>query len=807
VTPARDDVRRTVIRNHPTLNGLDALAVTDVGPAPQDRQRRLRLTFLKPAPALTPLQLRVDGGVRILGVRAVATQTAGNVLVVDVDRAGDFSRYTLRLVRGPGSDLPPDDIDPQLAALEFSFKVDCPGASDTIPADDRPPTTPVPDPEPTLDYLARDHAGMRRLMLDRIAALVPGLQDRDPADLHVTLVEALAHAADLLSYQQDAVAQEAYLDTARRRVSLRRHARLVDYRVHDGCNARTWLEIDVSQDILGTDDAPAVPRGTPCLTALPDGAPGQPPILTAELARLAAQRGAVVFETVAPVRSLHAAHRQIAIYTWKRPALCLPVGTTRATLTGPLPGLAVGDVLVFEQTRGPDSGLAADADPRLRAAVRLTSLRRTADPVDDTPVVEVAWSPADALAFELVVAAHGRGDLAVARGNIVLVDHGATGSPEPLGTVPAATLRRAAPGPAPDPCDEPVPDVLLPARFTPQLARGPLTFAAPVDPTAPASACLRADPRAAAPAILVFETGREDQPWRPRDTLLGAGPDARGFVAEVDDDGAATLRFGDDDDGARPPAGLALSARYRVGNGPAGTIGADALRSIVHADPAIVRVRNPLPADGAAPPESPAEVRQFAPSAFRRPDRAVTAADYAALAETHPRVQRAAAALRWTGSHHVALVTPDAIGGRGLDPALVADLTASLERARLSGHRVALTAPTYTPLELELLACVAPSALHREVRAALVRALTGLFDPDQLSFGQPVHCSRIVAAAQAVPGVTHSEVRVLRRLGRADAPLPPGGVLQIDPREIVRLDNDPNFAERGVLRLDVRGGR
>ena len=53
----------------------------------------------------------------------------------------------------------------------------------------------------------------------------------------VTLVELLAYVADELSYRQDAVATEAYLDTARSRVSLRRHARLVDYRMHDGCNA------------------------------------------------------------------------------------------------------------------------------------------------------------------------------------------------------------------------------------------------------------------------------------------------------------------------------------------------------------------------------------------------------------------------------------------------------------------------------------------------------------------------------------------------------------------------------------------
>ncbi len=37
------------------------------------------------------------------------------------------------------------------------------------------------------------------------------------------------------------------LGTARRRVSVRRHARLVDYFMHEGCNARMWVHIDVQE--------------------------------------------------------------------------------------------------------------------------------------------------------------------------------------------------------------------------------------------------------------------------------------------------------------------------------------------------------------------------------------------------------------------------------------------------------------------------------------------------------------------------------------------------------------------------------
>ena len=54
----------------------------------------------------------------------------------------------------------------------------------------------------------------------------------------VTMVETLAYAADRVSYMQDAVNTEAYIGTARSRISMRRHARLVDYQVSEGANAR-----------------------------------------------------------------------------------------------------------------------------------------------------------------------------------------------------------------------------------------------------------------------------------------------------------------------------------------------------------------------------------------------------------------------------------------------------------------------------------------------------------------------------------------------------------------------------------------
>ncbi len=142
---------------------------------------------------------------------------------------------------------------------------------------------------PEIDYLTRDYEGFRGLMLDALAALVPGWQEDNPGDLGIAVVEVLAYAADYLSYQQDAVATEAYLETARRRVSLRRHARLLDYRISEGTNARAEVEFEVSRNLT-------LPRGTRLLTRVGNLPPVVEPDSPEYLRALDA--GAAVFETV-----------------------------------------------------------------------------------------------------------------------------------------------------------------------------------------------------------------------------------------------------------------------------------------------------------------------------------------------------------------------------------------------------------------------------------------------------------------------------------------------------------------------------
>jgi hypothetical protein len=226
----------------------------------------------------------------------------------------------------------------------------------------------------------------------------------------------------------------------------------------------------------------------------------------------------------------------------------------------------------------------------------------------------------------------------------------------------------------------------------------------------------------------------------------------------------------------------------------------------------------------------------FAPHAFQDVlERAITANDYATLAadnsrrqeERSPRsictspfvpLQGAKATLRWTGGWYEALVAIDPMNTDQVPAGLLKEVRTYLEPYRRMGHDLTVASANYVPLDLALSVCVLPDYLRAHVEEDLLQVLgnglqangqMGLFNPNNLSFGEGIYVSKIVAAAQAVTGVASVEVKRLSRyqVGIKDSPVPPLGVLTLGPFEIAQLDNDPNFPERGRLEFKLRGGR
>ncbi len=179
---------------------------------------------------------------------------------------------------------------------------DRPGWSAEIVVGSGLPEEPGPSPSgtalrpvnPTVDYTARDFDALRTLILTTITQRVGMTVTPLTVDEVVALIEEMAYLGDALSYYEDAIATEAYLSTARRRISVTRHAALLDYYIDQGCSARTWIRV---QPADGSTEPSCSPAGTKLLTAL---AATDSRVDSRRLPQaLSAQP--LVFETVAPV--------------------------------------------------------------------------------------------------------------------------------------------------------------------------------------------------------------------------------------------------------------------------------------------------------------------------------------------------------------------------------------------------------------------------------------------------------------------------------------------------------------------------
>ncbi len=691
-------------------------------------------------------------------------------------------------------------------------------------------------PEPNIDYLARDFTSFRQLILDQMSVLTPGWTEESAADVGQVLVDVLAYTADYLSYYQDAAATEAYLGTARLRRSVRRHARLLDYFLHEGCNARVWVHIAAK--------SPArVPVGTLLLTKRTRGSNV---VLSRRELDAAVREGSSVFETLHDL-DLVAEHNEIEFYVADpRTDYLLPAGTTKARLalpysasTGGAPSLRAGDVLVFEEVLDPMTGNPYRANLRHRHAVRLTRVFAAAGAnrsgtnaaLPPVKIVQIEWAEGDALPFPLYIGRYGQSAVSVARGNIVLADHGRRIAHEDLSPVPGHT------------------------RYRPSLRQPNLTYHVPYHHTAalaaPAREAVSQDPRRALPQIELFQTDPEAtlsektnallcatedlasanaaeppvapqaavvRQWHLQQDLLNSEPAAPDYVIEMEDDGRAFLRFGFGNLGQPPAPGTLFFVRYRVGNGSAGNIGPDTIAHLWVPDEAgldeairlgaVGAVRNPLPALSGLDAETLDEARLYAPEAFRHQERCVTPHDYEERAGHYPGVDQARAVVRQVGAWRTVFIYVRRSDFAPLAPTFRDRLRAYLEPYRYTGMEIEIAEPYYVALRVALRVYLKSGAQPTVVREKLARVFgdttrddgsPAFFAPGNFHFGESVYQSNVIATAMAVPEVAWVEAT---EFCRADAA---GSVLEEIPMgalEIAELRSQSGRAH-GVLHFDI----
>ncbi len=346
---------------------------------------------------------RIRGGSRI-----VAGSSSGQVQVtavagIDATRlslriapVGDYSTYKLALVWNASL------IDPFFSEIGFKFRPGCFTNDCAPPQPGRPPA-----PNPAIDYLAKDYDSFRHTLMVAMAERVPGWVSTSEADHDQVLIDLFAAAADEMSDYQDRVMAEAYLGTTRKRVSLARHARLVDYHIDEGNQASTWLAVDVvgGQAPFTLDDQELV------VWTGADPAGDDAVFFASRQRRLEpAQR-----------QRLDPLLNRLRLHTWRNAQPALAAGTTAADIA-PFSGLASQaqadalrdlvrngswrEMLVAEMLN-PLTGAEPGRHRKKRQVLRLLpghdvdrgAAESIFDPVTSTWVVRVHWREADALRF------------------------------------------------------------------------------------------------------------------------------------------------------------------------------------------------------------------------------------------------------------------------------------------------------------------------------------------------------------------------------------------------------------------------
>ncbi len=640
----------------------------------------------------------------------------------------------------------------------------------------------VPGPELTrdIDYLVKDYNGFRSMMLRRLRADQPAWTDASPADPGVMVVEALAYTADYLSLYQDAVGVEAHLATARLRRSLARHARLLGVRLREGCVARGWVRIRVNRGFtLPADTILMVAPGLERVEAL-DG----------HRWRHALERGHQAFTTLGNL-ALEPALNLLSLADVRGVAVAR--GARHARLSLDTASLALLERAAAGGASGnwtlPGALLGLEAPDGQAHLVRITGLERLRTPPGGNGIlVELAWHAEDALPFTLPAMQDGR--RAFAYGNIALCQGGYW---------EAASL-------------PPVPDE---GPYRPGLPWTSLVAAPCLPlPGAPVSAAslLSVDADTARFGLrLTDDLGR---PWTIVPDLLCSGPDDRHVVAEREEDGAVTLRFGDGVNGRLPAPGTRFAVQGQLAAQPSPVIRRDGVGTLVA--PAgldegrlrqdLAGLGNPVPIRAALAPEPMEAARRRV--ARTRPFLLTCAQpdDYVAAALSVPGIAEAVALPLAPPAGPGVTVHVRATGSLWVPGPLLDRVRIYLEERRLAGHRLDVVGPKLAPLlvGLEVVAHnrMPASLLRAALAAAFASDGDGFFAPDRQVFGRPLYASALVARAMAVSGVAGARVTDLRRRG-----VPPGVVpaaLIPAPGELVLVAGGGE--EGGGLDIRIVGG-
>jgi len=266
--------------------------------------------------------------------------------------------------------------------------------------------------------------------------------------------------------------------------------------------------------------------------------------------------------------------------------------------------------------------------------------------------------------------------------------------------------------------------------------------------------------------------------WQEVRTFYESTPADTQYVLTTDALDNTSITIGDGQYGLVPPAGETVLVKYLRTLGAAGNMGKALVNTLldpIYFDGEQVKlsVTNVQVVSNGNARESLDHARKQAPAERASLWRAVTKADYVALAEGFPGVAKAQVLdvndCVNMGYYHVCVViAPD--GGDAPSQLLKDQVLAFLDERKLLTVTVHVNDPVYIPVNIQAEIYVFRNHDRYQVLDTVLAKVSDYLAFDRVRFGQDIHFSHLVALVDGVEGVSH----VVMTNPTADVAIHPG---------------------------------
>jgi predicted phage baseplate assembly protein len=254
--------------------------------------------------------------------------------------------------------------------------------------------------------------------------------------------------------------------------------------------------------------------------------------------------------------------------------------------------------------------------------------------------------------------------------------------------------------------------------------------------------------------------------WKEAPFFYSHSSNDKVYVVRIDDNYEQKIIFGDDVNGAKPPAGMEnITSKYRVGIGIDGLVEPEAIKLLASRPLGVQSVVNPIASSGADNPESLEDARTNATLNVLTLDRIVSVRDTEnfALAFAGIGKARATSAANNKRNRSSIYLTIASAFGDVIDKE--SELYENLSNAirTYSDPSIVVSIEEFDKLLFNIEAKVAVSEERKleEVFAEVIQALLMKFSFESRQFLQPVTLSEVVSTIHTVKGILAADVDYL----------------------------------------------